>query len=324
MKLAICRARASGSVGNNISESNMHGLKRTLYVIGNGFDLWHGIPSSYSKFREYVDQNDSHLFDDVEEYLVPGDEWNDLEGALASLDPDMLIDNLSHFMTSYGADDWSDSGHHDFQYEVEETVSRLSAGLRVRFGEWIRQLPIPIGPSVTRRLASLEKRALFLNFNYTSTLQSIYGVRSEDVLFIHGCAAQANADLILGHAWNPRSRPRLNSYGDPAERDVRLTEVNDIIDNYFEETFKKSAAIILANRPFFDGLTDVSQVIVLGHSLSSVDAEYFRELLKSPGAMSADWVVACRTASEFPDKVVALNEFGVDPTKVAMRLWDDL
>jgi len=25
-----------------------------LYIIGNGFDLWHGIPSSYWRFREYV------------------------------------------------------------------------------------------------------------------------------------------------------------------------------------------------------------------------------------------------------------------------------
>jgi hypothetical protein len=25
-----------------------------LYVTGNGFDLWHGIPSSISEFREYA------------------------------------------------------------------------------------------------------------------------------------------------------------------------------------------------------------------------------------------------------------------------------
>lgn len=27
---------------------------RTLYVIGNGFDLWHGIPSSLAQFKQYV------------------------------------------------------------------------------------------------------------------------------------------------------------------------------------------------------------------------------------------------------------------------------
>ncbi|MGE0315737.1 MAG: AbiH family protein [Lautropia sp.] len=25
-----------------------------LYVIGNGFELWHGISSSYAQFKEYV------------------------------------------------------------------------------------------------------------------------------------------------------------------------------------------------------------------------------------------------------------------------------
>ena len=26
----------------------------TLYVIGNGFDLWHGIPSGLGDFKHYV------------------------------------------------------------------------------------------------------------------------------------------------------------------------------------------------------------------------------------------------------------------------------
>lgn len=87
-----------------------------LYVIGNGFDLWHGIPSSLAEFKHYMQSADLDVYRDVEEYLPVGEDWCDLEKALAELDADMLTENLGHFMASYGANDWSDSGHHDFQY----------------------------------------------------------------------------------------------------------------------------------------------------------------------------------------------------------------
>lgn len=92
----------------------------TLYIIGNGFDLWHGIPSGLGDFKEYVQNTNNDVYREVEEYLPAGENWNSLERALAELDADMVIDNLSHFMASYGNEDWSDSGHHDFQYEVEK------------------------------------------------------------------------------------------------------------------------------------------------------------------------------------------------------------
>ncbi len=84
-----------------------------LYVIGNGFDLCHGIPSSLAQFKRYVQATDRDVYREIEEYLPAQADWSDLELALASMDA--LIDNLGHFMASYVAEDWSDSGHHDFQ-----------------------------------------------------------------------------------------------------------------------------------------------------------------------------------------------------------------
>ena len=53
-------------------------------------------------------RHDPDLFKSVGAYLPAGDEWGDLELALASLDVDNIISDLEHFMPSYGADD-SDS-----------------------------------------------------------------------------------------------------------------------------------------------------------------------------------------------------------------------
>ncbi|WP_231108950.1 bacteriophage abortive infection AbiH family protein [Cupriavidus metallidurans] len=217
----------------------------TLYVVGNGFDLWHGIPSGLGQFKEYVLATDRDIHREVEDYLPAGDDWCDLELALAELDADMLVDNLGHFMGAYGAEDWSDSGHHDFQYEVGNVVERLSKGLRTRFAEWIRDLPIPTHDTAPRRLATLDPQALFLTFNYTSTLDTLYGIDLARVLHIHGRSDAADDELVLGHAWNPQSRPSLNDRPDIEEIDTRVAEANDIIDDYFSATFKRSEELTL-------------------------------------------------------------------------------
>lgn len=116
---------------------------RTLYIIGNGFDRHHGIRSGYEHFQKFVERHAPDVFKNVEAYLPAGDEWGDLEFALANLDMGNIISDLEHLMPSYGADDWSDAGHHDFQYEVERVAECLSTTLKRRFMDWIRQVPIP-------------------------------------------------------------------------------------------------------------------------------------------------------------------------------------
>lgn len=295
---------------------------RKLYVIGNGFDLWHGIPSSLAQFKQYIQATDSDIYREVENYLPAQDDWSDLERSLADMDVDALIDNLGHFMSSYGAEDWSDAGHHDFQYEVQNAVEHLSTGLRLRFSEWIRALPIPTPATAKRQLTMLDTDGAFFSFNYTNTLGSVYGVPPEKILFIHGCADLADDDLVLGHAWHPQTRRSLNDRPDIEDIDTRLMEANDIIDDYFSATFKRSADLIMQHRGFFDALTGIEQVIVLGHSLSDVDAAYFTALLEQHSVAEATWFIACRSPDEWPEKQLLLTKLGVNPSKTLPVTWD--
>ncbi|RDD92964.1 hypothetical protein DTW89_10780 [Acidovorax sp. BoFeN1] len=298
-----------------------------LYVIGNGFDLWHDIPSRLSDFKDYVRVHDLALIREVEEYLPTQDNWSDLEVALAGLDVDELVDNLGHFMAPYSAEDWSDAGHHDFQYEVDNVVQRLSVGLRQRFGAWIRQLSIPTPAAAPRRLHSLDRNAAFLSFNYTSTLQTVYGVPPERTLFIHGCAELADDELVLGHAWSPDTRKSLNDRPGIEEIDTRLMEAHEIIDEYFSATFKPSAHLIKSNRSFFESLNHVREVTVLGHSLSEVDAAYFHALFEQPALAATHWHVACRSMADWSGYRQRLAQMGLPPAQVQLAqpmLWDAL
>lgn len=293
----------------------------SLYIIGNGFDLWHGIKSSYWSFREYVKHRDSDVFREVEEYLTTEEDWSDLEASLANLDIDVIADNLGHFMPSYGADNWSDSGHHDFQYEVGQLVERLSSRLRYLFGQWIRSLAIPTAASAPRLLPPFDRNAVFLNFNYTSTLSTVYGVPPQRILFIHGCAAQPDEALVLGHAWSPDDRPSLNDHPDVEEMDTRQYEANAIVDEYFSETFKHSTEIIAQNEDFFSSLDDVEDVWVLGHSLAEVDGPYFKALLAQNGIARSRWHVACREEDDWNERLGQLVGLGVEPHMASPFSW---
>lgn len=295
-----------------------------LYVIGNGFDLWHGIPSSYSRFREYVLSQDRQLFDTVERYLPTDGDWSDLESAFANLDVESVIDDLGQFMPSYGADNWSDAGHHDFQYEVDLVVQRLSTELRTRFGEWVRSLVIPTPCSARRRLRSIDANAIFLTFNYTATLVSLYEVPDAQVLHIHGNASQQDSELILGHAWNPAQRRSLNDRFDIENIDTRLMEAHNILDNYLSRTFKPTEELIRKHHAFFNQLDAIETVYVLGHSLSDVDSAYFQALLAVPAVVAARWHVACRMNEERSEKSYRLAELGVAAQRVVTVLWTDL
>jgi hypothetical protein len=94
-----------------------------------------------------------------------GESWADLEMAFAELDTDHIVSSLEHFMGSYSDDDWSDSGHHDFQYEVERVAGRLGGTLQKLFAEWVNTIQIPDAQDAQNRLAGLDINATYSTFN---------------------------------------------------------------------------------------------------------------------------------------------------------------
>lgn len=219
-----------------------------LFVIGNGFDLHHGIPSRYSDFGRYVEGIDRKVSELIRDYLfVDKDFWNCFEERLATFDPDHVIDHAENFLVSYGAEDWSDADHHNFEYEIEHIVDGLSRTMRKHFADWIRGLPIPL-PGTVPLVNCIERRAKFLNFNYTPTLQSLYGVDPGQVLHIHGSAVDPDSLIVLGHGWERQAHEMLVRQVDE-ETDTRIAGGYRLIDDYFAGTFKPTEKILPKTRP---------------------------------------------------------------------------
>jgi hypothetical protein len=153
-----CRFRA-------ICRRTKHTARNVLVIVGNGFDLHHGIPSSYWNFRDYIAEHDKDLLDTMEEYFASDSLWSDFEGTLAYLDTDMIADDAGNYLVSYGAENWSDAYHHDYQWAIDEVLDGITEKMPKLFTEWVLQLPVKSDAS--ERKLNLIRQAKFLTFNYT-------------------------------------------------------------------------------------------------------------------------------------------------------------
>ena len=282
-----------------------------LYIIGNGFDRHHGIPSDYRDFGNYLKRIDRLTYRAFETYFnVDDDFWCDFEEQLANFDTDSVIDDASNFLMSYGAEDWSDSGHHAYQYELERVVKAIATTMRNRFYEWVRQLAIPAAKDFREELLPLDRQAIYLSFNYTQTLQQTYAIPDSRITHIHGNASKLTDQLILGHGWKRLPSDSFNHRIDEAETDTRIIEGNQIIDGYFSTTFKPTEEIIAQHQHFFVNLKSVQQIFVVGHSLSEIDSAYLLEVVRHIDNSRVKWKVSYHN-----DQIDAMDKFsrlGID------------
>lgn len=302
-------------------------MTKTLYIIGNGFDLYHKMKSSFSDFKNYVAEKNKPVFDAVERYLIPNSEkqeWSDLEQALGCLDLDEIIDDVSPFMESYGSEDWEECAHYDAQFETEKVTRHLSSELMKLLTQWASQLNKTTPAHIT---LNLDKYASYISFNYTDTLINPYEIPAKNILFIHG-RKSTNEKLIMGHSSHPEDNPLFREQFDG--EDTRLSQTKEIVRDYFKATSKNTTDIIKKHGWFFEKLNDIEKVIVLGHSLSDVDSEYYRTLTSIKCIASADWKIAIRNIKDKEEKeekekaIKRLENKEIFIPHPEFILWEDL
>jgi hypothetical protein len=259
-----------------------------------------------------VKLNDDKLFDALELYFNPHDLWSDFEGTLAYLDTEQIVDEASNYLQSYSADDWSESGHHDYQNEIQNRINLLTEQLKIKFTDWIFQLEIP----ENENLLHLETKATFLTFNYTKTLESLYNIPELQIFYIHNKIRNNNSNLILGHGRDPSSANNYNSYVDD---DVRINEGNKIIDQYFVDTYKSTKKIIDENQLFFTSLNEIREIYILGHSLSSVDIPYFEEIIKNIDLKKVQFKVSYYNNYERDHHFKVLTTLGIEQNNIILE-----
>lgn len=119
-----------------------------------------------------------------------------------------------------------------------------------------------------------NRNDLFMSFNYTDTLEKVYGIK--DVLHLHGgIPSCCEIAPIMGHG----NKYIIDSYCRKAkeaqEEYVEWYEsICNAIADFCESLYKDTDAIISENDDFFSALWDVNQVVCLGLSFGDVDVPY--------------------------------------------------
>ena len=168
----------------------------TLVIVGNGFDIQNGLPTSYGAFyNQYNNQLDGHFvhFPD----FLDDQEWSNFEGNLGLFDEDNFRESA---VWEPSMDDMLESSKYVNGYndEISQKIDELVDDIRSAFKAWI----IGIDIKQATKFMEFPKGFKFINFNYTSTLQDVYSVPDEDVVHIHG---KARWNLIFGHGNQPSS-----------------------------------------------------------------------------------------------------------------------
>lgn len=251
----------------------------SLCIIGNGFDLHHGLETRYSDFRRFlVNQGYSHIVSQLESifpaectddngnhgYLL----WSNLEEAIGCYD----LDYVYHELTDWIKIDYDHMIRSASQIEdsADWLLAPLVRSLSSLIAEWISNLPYRgICPTI-----SLPYPSIFISFNYTRTLEDIYHVPEKDVHHLHGVIGKTG--LVVGHRYTADESEAFDERALIFEEEAKRN-----IISIMNECRKPTEEIISINRLLFQSLQTITDIYIYGHSYSSVDLDYFRVVNQS-------------------------------------------
>lgn len=267
-----------------------------LFIIGNGFDLAHGLKTSYNDFKNYLiteydvcprcedflqlpkvinlrdggidfNGNDAaNFFIQLIENII-GSNWAEFEETLGELNfSDLFQEELNVYDDDNFINPWKTEINYEvFGYELFE----LMQNLKLFFEERIKKIHIDKSLEKTEIKKLLkEKNAIFLNFNYTHTLEKIYDIKN--VLHIHG---DVELEIYVGHG------KEILESDDIYVNNCSYVGAQNSILTSFKKPVKK---IIKKNKPFFTTeIKNLKEIYVFGFSFSNVDIDYFKEIFKN-------------------------------------------
>ncbi len=271
-------------------------MKR-LFIIGNGFDLEHSLPTNYKKnFKLIAQKNEQieYFWDIYQTYSA--DIWDDFENNLAHPN----FNTLEDIFKGYSPDFYSD-------YESDRnaiiTQVDLNGNLVKSLYEFANEAESKVKHAgiLTKYSSLFKPHDLFISFNYTHTLEKLYTIDEKQVLHIHGEVGKDN--LLLGYPdgeFKPEKYiydPRRKGRGPYVEVDIQKY-INDIAIDMDYYTLTAYQMLINKTKSFYKPIEinklqqflvekEVDEIIVMGHSCK-IDFSYFEYLNKL--FPSAKWI----------------------------------
>lgn len=302
---------------------------RKLYIIGNGFDIHHGLKTGYADFHKWLQQrNDYSSVEEMERFFAVEDLWKNFEENLGKLNYPNIVMEIARDYVPSPAEEHYEARLSDAQVEVETTIKEWRNYIQNGLAKWIKCVG---RPDASKRL-SLDPDAFYITFNYTKTLENLYSIAVQNILHIHGCIGGLPGQLVLGHGGAEDHSVSEIAYeskiidgevDDPSYDEsyemsklFAFTEAEAIVKGWE----KPVDAILKRNKHILAGLASVEEVMVLGLSFSDSDRRYFARF-RAIIPNTAKWKVSWFGESDKRNIRSALRGIGI---KYALIRMEDL
>lgn len=284
--------------------------KRTLYILGNGFDICHGLDTSPERFLEFLKTKGIYNETETAEMVFARYNvlWGNYESCLADIDLEEIAEEQMIAPDYFSDHEYDrDSGIYNMKQYTESLRWAIQESLETMVDNANLKLK---GKSPALR-DFLSQNDAVLSFNYTSTLEHLYDIPyGVQVCHIHGFRDDGER-LLLGFRDGISEEEYYNQFFDKdaiekiqkqikdvqeddtlsedekecelqywyvcydnltGDRDFYMDTQREVVFQFYQ-SLKKEIQIDKL-RTFLEKCKGIERVVVMGHSMSSVDGDY--------------------------------------------------
>lgn len=281
-----------------------------LFIIGNGFDCYeHKLPTRYADFRSYILSRypDADKYNDLipESITMPdgdevldmeevagyithiidtcgGDTWNELEYYLGDSLFDVLHDDLEEVPWD-GPD--KETMHAIYNNEDRSyNMKQVFMYIKELFCDWVRDKLANLDFTGIRKeniFKVLSKGDGFLNFNYTETLEMVYGISDDKVCHIHGQVGDTQEKIFFGHG-DEKAGPE---WADSLGSESNFSELK-------RELKKDTLTASCKHMDFFEKMNELETIHSFGFGFAAVDMFYIEKIAERVDPNSVTWFLS--------------------------------
>lgn len=230
-----------------------------LIIIGNGFDLAHGLPTSFNDFRDYLakDQKNYEFIDKINKILSNHSkkvndkyEWNEIE-KIFYLEENRIIDNKITGQLEI------------FELTLQEFEEKIDEYLTEVVKPKIEQIAL-----IDNIKKEITPDSIVYNFNYTNLYKKYLNISS--VINIHGNIDDENSNLIVGYYKDDPLTRHLND-----TTNYKLLFKPGVVSKT-KQSFKYNN-IDLTNRiNQIDHSSTIGEIVIIGFSFGESDDHIYK------------------------------------------------
>jgi len=242
---------------------------RNLIIVGNGFDLAHGLKTSFAHFGKYLKSNpqeygvnlitlhNNQLFEVLSKGKLTL--WNEVEyiyfDILTHINDGAYLQNYYSIYNGYSVE------------KLNENFAELKKYLQSYLSIVVQDNFKPVENYKNFFNAFRGEKAVVLNFNYTNTVKEYTDVTDIDLIHIHGELYSAENPIIFGFA--------------PLEEDSKTLLVEN--DNNYVRNIKKFNYLFTKNEQLLKKHLESNEyrIIILGHSCGISDRLILKDIFNS-------------------------------------------